>query len=102
MGGSLRETRTAFAYDLRNAGHPWWAYRLAPPQFLRDFSMLGADGVGGRGLSCDLRLGRSVAIKVLLPVVTSDPDRLARVEREARAVALVGSSEPCWKPDAPR
>ena len=35
----------------------------------------------------DLRLGHSVAIKVLLQAVTSDPDRLARFERDGRAVA---------------
>ena len=35
----------------------------------------------------DTRLGRDVAIKVLSPAFTSDPDRLARLEREARTLA---------------
>ena len=34
----------------------------------------------------DTRLGREVAIKVLPAGVASNPDRLARFEREARAV----------------
>ena len=37
----------------------------------------------------DLRLGREVAIKVLPSEVASSPDRLARFEREARAVAAL-------------
>jgi serine/threonine protein kinase len=35
----------------------------------------------------DARLGRDVAIKILPKAFTSDPDRLARFEREARALA---------------
>ena len=35
----------------------------------------------------DTRLGRDVAIKVLPPALTANPDRLARFEREARVLA---------------
>src|SRR5829696_9861132 len=35
----------------------------------------------------DTRLNRDVALKVLLPAVTHDPERLARFRREARIVA---------------
>ena len=35
----------------------------------------------------DARLGRDVAIKILPAAFSSDPDRLARFEREARALA---------------
>ena len=37
----------------------------------------------------DTRLDRSVAIKVLLPQVTADPDLKQRFEREARTVAAL-------------
>ena len=37
----------------------------------------------------DTRLGRDVAIKVLPAAFTSDPDRLARFEREARTLAAL-------------
>ncbi len=35
----------------------------------------------------DTKLGRDVAIKILPSAVSSDPDRLARFEREARVLA---------------
>ncbi len=37
----------------------------------------------------DTKLNRDVAIKVLLPTVANDPDRLARFSREAQAVAAL-------------
>jgi serine/threonine protein kinase len=37
----------------------------------------------------DTRLGRDVALKVLPPAMANDPDRLARFQREARAVAAL-------------
>jgi len=37
----------------------------------------------------DTRLGRDVALKVLPPDMASDPERLARFQREARAVAAL-------------
>jgi len=37
----------------------------------------------------DTKLGRDVALKVLHPQTAHDPERLARFQREARAVAAL-------------
>jgi eukaryotic-like serine/threonine-protein kinase len=50
-------------------------------------SALGAGGMGEVYRARDTKLNRDVAIKVLLPTVASDPDRLARFQREAHVLA---------------
>ncbi len=50
-------------------------------------SKIGAGGMGEVYKARDTRLNRQVAIKVLLPAVANDPDRLARFSREAQVLA---------------
>ena len=50
-------------------------------------ALVGAGGMGEVYRARDTKLNRDVAIKVLLPAVANDPDRLARFSREAQVLA---------------
>jgi Tol biopolymer transport system component/aminoglycoside phosphotransferase (APT) family kinase protein len=50
---------------------------------------IGSGGMGEVYRATDTRLGREVAIKLLPKAVASDPERLARFEREARVLAAI-------------
>jgi hypothetical protein len=52
-------------------------------------SRLGAGGMGEVYRARDPKLGRDVAIKILPRACVSDPERLARFEREARVLAAL-------------
>ena len=53
----------------------------------RVVALLGSGGMGEVYRAQDPRLGRDVAIKVLREGDASDPDRLARFQREAQVLA---------------
>jgi eukaryotic-like serine/threonine-protein kinase len=64
----------------------------APGTRLGAYQIVGPLGTGGMGevyRARDTRLGREVAIKILPAAFTSDADRLARFEREARVLAAL-------------
>ena len=50
---------------------------------------LGQGGMGEVYKARDTRLRRDVAIKVLPPLFASDPERMARFEREAQVLAAL-------------
>ncbi len=71
---------------------------LSPGIRLGPYEILSAIGTGGMGevyRARDTRLNRDVAIKILPEVFTADPDRLARFEREARALASLNHPHIC-------
>jgi serine/threonine protein kinase len=64
---------------------PWRSGAALGPYTIR--GRLGAGGMGEVYRAHDPKLQRDVAIKVLAPALASDPERLARFQREARTLA---------------
>ena len=52
-------------------------------------SLIGAGGMGEVYRASDTRLGRDIAIKVLQPAFSADPDRRSRFEREVRTIGAL-------------
>jgi Tol biopolymer transport system component len=71
---------------------------LAPGTRLGPYEIIAPLGAGGMGevyRARDTRLGRDVAVKVLLSHLTDDSDLAARFEREARSVAALNHPHIC-------
>ena len=66
--------------------------RLGPYEIL---SAIGAGGMGEVYRARDTRLDRTVAIKVLPPEFSADPDRVARFQREAKTIAALSHPHIC-------
>ncbi len=67
---------------------------LAPGSTLANFRVTTALGAGGMGevwRATDTKLGREVALKVLPEEFASDPERMARFEREAKVLASLNN-----------
>jgi serine/threonine protein kinase len=65
---------------------------LSPGTRLGPYEIVGPIGAGGMGevyRARDPRLQRDVAVKILPEAFAGDPERLARFEREARALAAL-------------
>jgi len=75
-GDSRADTDDTFAMRL---GQRFGVYQVQ--------ARIGRGGMGEVYRAHDTRLGRDVAMKILPRLFTSDPDRLARFEREARVLA---------------
>ena len=65
-------------------------------------ALVGAGGMGEVYKARDTRLDRTVAVKVLPAELASDPERRARFEREARAIAALSHPHICTIHDVGR
>ena len=71
---------------------------LTPGTRLGPYELAGSLGAGGMGevyRARDTRLDRTVAIKVLPAELSTDPERRARFEREARTIAALNHPHIC-------
>src|SRR5438034_5735652 len=66
--------------------------RLGPYEIL---SAIGAGGMGEVYRARDERLDRTIAVKVLTPTLSSNPEYRQRFEREARTVAALSHPHIC-------
>ena len=74
------------------AGDVLAAHHYEPGEMLGHYKIQAALGSGGMGevyLAEDIRLNRKVALKLLPPHYTVNPDRVRRFEREARAASAL-------------
>src|SRR5262245_65633469 len=82
----------AFAYNALTSSRSFWEFAISTSigkqlGSYKILSLLGAGGMGEVYRARDPKLERDVAIKVLPETFASDPDRLARFQREAQVAA---------------
>ena len=85
--GPLQPVRLGQALHASMSGRRLGGYDLGP--------LLGSGGMGEVYRASDAALGRDVAIKILPSALAGDPDRLARLEREARSLAALNHPNIC-------
>ena len=81
---SFLESPAVVRHDAPTMSRSLEGQRIGPYQIA---SRIGAGGMGEVYRARDLTLNRLVAIKVLLPAIANDPERLARFRREAQVLA---------------
>ena len=76
---------------------------ITPGTRFGHYEVLAALGAGGMGevyRARDTKLDRNVALKILPEAFASDPERFARFEREAQALAALNHPHIAHIPDA--
>ena len=94
--GGFLDTSPVAALRARDVSVP--LMRFAPGTRLGSFEILGHLGAGGMGevyRARDIRLDRTVAIKVLSPELATDPRSRERFEREARVISKLTHPHIC-------
>jgi eukaryotic-like serine/threonine-protein kinase len=86
-GFLTRSAMASLASQMTRSAEPTLSGRTIGVYHLE--ALLGAGGMGEVYRAHDGKLGRDVAIKILPPHFTNDPERLARFEREARMLATL-------------
>ena len=89
---ALAAAAIAGAHDGGTPAPRWDRPALAAGQTLAHYRIIKAIGVGGMGqvyLAEDTRLDRQIALKILPPELSHDPERRVRFTREAKAIAAL-------------